>query len=65
MPNYDAMQKNRELIMDTLDGCIKLAYSGIPEIEYRALQVVKSYIKTKYDSDKLKHDLTDFGREDK
>lgn len=65
MPNYEEMQKNRMIILDKLDECISLAYSGIPSIEYDALKVAKSFIKTKLDSDTLIHDLTDFGREDK
>ena len=51
MPNYDVMQKNRMIIMNKLEDCISLAYSGVPSIEYDALNVTKHFIKTKYDSD--------------
>ena len=51
---------DRKLILNSLDKCIKLAYSGVTDMEYQALKVVRSYIKTFYD-----RDLKSSGSEDK
>ena len=55
-----ANNDDRKLILDSLDKCIKLAYSGVTDMEYQALKVVRSYIKTFYD-----RDLNSSGCEDK
>lgn len=55
-----ANNKDRKLILDSLDKCIKVAYSGVTDMEYQALKVVRSYIKTFYD-----RDLKSSGSEDK
>lgn len=62
MINMAANNKDRKLILDSLDKCIKVAYSGVTCLEYDALRVVRSYIKTFYDRDK---DLKSSGSEDK
>ena len=46
-----ANNKDRKLILNSLDKCIKLAYSGVTDIEYQALKVVRDYIKTFYDKE--------------
>lgn len=55
-----ANNKDRKLILNSLDNCIKLAYTGVTDMEYQALKVVRSYIKTFYD-----RDLKSSGSEDK
>lgn len=60
MIDMAANNKDRKLILDSLDKCIDLAYSGVTSIEYDALKVVRSYIKTFYD-----RDLKSSGSEDK
>lgn len=65
MPNYEKRQQNRALIMDSLDSMIKLAYSGLPDIEYNALKVIKAFIKTKSIEDRLTNDPKSSGSEDK
>ena len=55
-----ANNKDRKLILDSLDTCIDVAYSGLTSIEYDALKVVRSYIKSFYD-----RDLKSSGSEDK
>lgn len=55
-----ANNKDRKLILDSLDTCIDVAYSGVTSIEYDALNVVRSFIKSFYD-----RDLKSSGSEDK
>lgn len=55
-----ANNDDRKLILKSLDKCIKLGYSGVTDLEYQALKVVRSYIKTFYDKD-----LKSSGSEDK
>lgn len=55
-----ANNKDRKLILNSLDKCIKVASSGVTCIEYDALKVVRDYIKTFYD-----RDLKSSGSEDK
>ena len=52
-----ANNKDRKLILNSLDKCIKLAYSGVTDMEYQALKVVRSYINTFYDRE-VKNDGT-------
>ena len=65
MSNYKERQDNRDLIMRNLDLLIKIAYSGLPEIEYDALKVIKAFIKTKSIEDRLTNDPKSSGSEDK
>ena len=55
-----ANNDDRKLILKALDKCITLGYSGVTDLEYQALKVVRSYIKTFYD-----RDLKSSGSEDK
>lgn len=46
-----ANNEDRKVILDTLNKCMKIAYSGLTSNEYDALKVVRNYIKIFYDKD--------------
>lgn len=55
-----ANMNDRKDILNLLDKCKKIGYSGVTATEYDALCVVKNYIKMFYDKD-----LKSSGSEDK
>ena len=65
MPSYKERQDTRDLIMQNLDLLINIAYSGLPEIEYDALKVIKAFIKNKSIEDRLTNDPKSSCSEDK
>ena len=65
MQIYDEIQETRDLVIKNLDLLSRIAYSGLPEIEYNAILVLKAFLKTKSIEDRLTNDPKSSGSEDK
>jgi len=49
--NMPANNEARKVILDKLNECMKIAFSGVTSNEYDALKVTRNYIKIFYDRD--------------